>query len=602
MIHMSTPQQPINQPGHPAQSVQTTTQQVKPNAPTVSTPVQGSSVRPQQGPAQTVQTPVQPAAQAVPPKVDTPSASGDNTKPVEKPSVPHTDPEFKPVDVDPTDKVPPATEDLLIDLSAVIEEHRKNVAQRRADVRNLDKFPLDIPLDKIQDINRTRLQELARDRDLADDKMSDVASDYSSMERCLNYFSENLDMMARAISHIREPLNEVLKHTRGGVGDADATLSSRFKGKARVELSEVDSYMTMATMTGGMRRITLWNSGIHVTLRKIPLNVLNEYYKLINEKDYEYGKEFGGFYYNFADLAIKEYMIESLLPIAICTSNYAHWRNTDKLLQAISIQDFDTLVWGMACMLHPRGTSVNFTCGKPNCGHVHRIKSDLTKLRLLNTDLINDEMINHFRKSGPVTDEDLQRYKQALNLKKTLSFNINPEGDQDELWKFNLKQISLADHLDIGRDFNAELRRAVHVDNRTEVTDYTIYNLYRTFKPWLESVECTIHHDDGQDQTLVWNNTGTEESDKSMYLALDTISNEVDDFEKQMQDYIVDSRISHIAFYMPKCPKCGGVPSIGYHGYIPYDAMRNFFTLVLMKLLRRVSARNRTNSSPDTTE
>ena len=40
---------------------------------------------------------------------------------------------------------------------------------------------------------------------------------------------------------------------------------------------------------------------------------------------------------------------------------------------------------------------------------------------------------------------------------------------------------------------------------------------------------------------------------------------------------------------LTECPKCHKEPATGYQGFIPYDPMRAFFTLALMKLLQGAS-------------
>lgn len=538
---------------------------------------------------QNIQQPKQPVQQQAAPQTPPQTKATPETKMPISPNV-----EFKPTDVDPKDKVPPTPEEHAIDLDALIREHAENVESGRSTIKNAEHLSIAVPLSELDALEEAKAKDLAKDPAMIGEKLSDMLSLYTSLERAQQMFAHSFQQLVESLKHIQGDLTEKLKRSYGGVGDADATVSSKFRGKDRIELTDADAFMAMATMTGGMRRVTLWNSGFSITLRKLPLTLLNAYYQMANTTDYQYGKQFGAFYYLFADLLIKQHIIEYLIPAAICTSNYAHWRDPDKLLSAISLQDFPTILWAMGCMMHPNGANVHFVCGEPNCGHAEQVNSDLTKLRLLNTDLINDEMVAHFKQPGLYTDEMLQNYRKICNLNKPIELEYG-EGLGWRKWKFNLRQISLADHIDVGKDFNADLQRTCHIDRRAEVTDYTTYNLYRTYKPWIESLEMTYKHGETE-QTIVLNNSGTEETDKAVYLTLETIQQEAPEFDKMMQDYITDTAISHIAFYMPKCPACGAEPKVGYHGYIPYDAMRNFFTLALMKLLQGASARSRTTS------
>lgn len=499
--------------------------------------------------------------------------------------------EFK-ADKDPGDTTPPDQE--VVDVDAIIKEQAAAVNDGRIDVKNTDKMPLAMPLSDIIHLEEAKNRVLAADPNRAGEQMADMISPFSSMERAQRQLDNQFDLQVEALKKVPEPLKDHLKRSKGGVGDADASLSSRYKGLNRIELTDSDAFMTMATVTGGMRRVTLWNSGISVTLRKLPLSLLNNYYNAANHRDYDYGREFGAYYYHFADLAIKEHIIENLLPAAICSSSYAHWRDTDKLLAAISLQDFNTIVWAMCCMMHPSGASVHFACGEENCDHVEVVTSDLAKLRLLNTDLITEDMIDHFKNNRMVTDEALNAYRDKLkHLNKVVTVEYG-EGLEWRKWDLHLRQISLLDHVSIGRDFNSELQKNVRSTSNADVSEYTTYNISRSYKPWIESIEMTFHTEGG-DKTLVLKNSSTPNTDAALYLALETISQNAD-LDELMRDYIISTLISHIAFYMPECPSCHKPPAVGYNGYVPFDPMRNFFTLALMKLLQAFASRDSSNS------
>lgn len=499
--------------------------------------------------------------------------------------------EFKD-DKDPEDITPPDQDTL--DVDAVISEQAAAVNNGEIEVKNTEKMPLAMPLSTLDKLDAAKTRILTQDPNKAGEQMSDMVSPFSSMERSQRQLDNQFGLQTDALKMVPEPLKDHLKRSKGGVGDADASLSSRYKNQTRIELTDSDAFMTMATVTGGMRKVTLWNSGFSVTLRKLPLSLLNNYYNAANTRDYEYGREFGAFYYHFADLAIKEHIIENLLPAAICSSSYAHWRDTDKLLSAISVQDFPTIVWAMSCMMHPSGASVHFACGEENCDHVEVVTSDLTKLRLLNTDLITEDMVDHFKNNRLVTDEALQAYREKTkHLNKVITVEYGEDLDWRK-WDIHLRQISLADHVAIGRDFNAELQKNVRATNHNDVSEYTTYNISRSYKPWIEKIEMTFHTQEG-DKTLVLKNNGTPNTDSALYLALETISQNAD-LDELMKNYIISTMISHIVFYMPECPKCHKPPTVGYHGYVPFDPMRNFFTLALMKLLQAFASRASSNS------
>lgn len=452
-------------------------------------------------------------------------------------------------------------------------------------IKNTDKLKPSFALSEKQ-----KIQELIDKEELLLQKANayeDAITDLDSRIQILgsafeSSFTEAVEGMKRSFELIQKPL-ENLKRSLQGIGDASATIYDKYKDKDNVELKGNDAFLVMTALTGGMRRIALWNSGFYITLKSIPIALLNKFYREINGHDKEFGMQFGNFYYLFNDITIAAYVIEQLLPQVICGSTYTNWK-TNELLSAISYQDFHTILWAMGLMMHPEGVNINFVCGE--CGNVHTEHADIGKLKLINTSLINEDMIRHF-KSGKITNDKLKEYRKILNMDSSIELE-HTRGDSKRKWRINLQQCSLQDHLSVGRDYLADLQEQCYKNNATEIADYNLYNRFRAFKPWIKSIEF-IRFNGDQDQTFTFVNDGTEESDKSIYLALEEFRQYVGkEFEEKMKDYILSTKISHICYYLPACPKCGTEPKTGYHGYIPYDPLYAFFTLTLMKLLQDV--------------
>ena len=77
---------------------------------------------------------------------------------------------------------------------------------------------------------------------------------------------------------------------------------------------------------------------------------------------------------------------------------------------------------------------------------------------------------------------------------------------------------------------------------------------------------------------------------------LDEFQQNVDNFGDLIKDYILSTKITHIAFYYPECPDCHTVPATSYGGFIPYDPMNAFFSLGLTKLVRVASKQQQSNN------
>ena len=495
-----------------------------------------------------------------------------------------------------------------IDLDAIVREQMEAVDAGKMETVNSDKRGIDIPLSSSENINKYHQREIISNLDNISEVIRDLTSSVQVIGNSLSYFTANAKLLTEALERVakngdpenKDPkyLEKVLKPNCPGIVEGLANPFSNNRGKEQVIVEGTTGMAVMTALTGGMRRVILYNSGFHIVLRRLSLEQLNTFYREMAHDDYEYGKEFGMLYYLFADINIVRYIIENLLPIVIAGSNYVHWRDTDKLMQQISDQDLSVILWAMGLMMHPKGATVNFVCAEDDCGFIQSEHTDLAKLRLINQDLVNDAMLDHFRKPGLKTDAQLDEYRKATGFNRELTF-VSQDGEE-KTWIVQTKQASLFDKRAVGLDYIAELRKKCSLTDAAEVYQNILYNINRCFKPWIQSISLVTKDEAGKDVKFTTVNDGTEEQDKIIMMILDEFQITVPDFEKKMREYILDTKIQHICFYFPECPKCHKEPHSGYHGYVPYDPMHAFFTLALMKLLQGASIRERQNTEKNT--
>lgn len=451
---------------------------------------------------------------------------------------------------------------------------------------NEDKLTLSVSVSSAEDTLRLVEKEVNRPANEQAALARDFASDYTAITRAYP------DAVSQARDGNLESLKDVpfdkLARIVNGIGEQQATALSKWKGQDTLETTADNSkHVFSYLLTGGMKRIPLWNSGITVTLKPLTLEQIHHYHQEVNRTDYEYGRQFGAFYYMFNNLVIDELIIERLLPLAICGSSYVSWSNRDALLKAISFQDYPTLLWALAVMMYPNGVPISFVCAEEGCGNVVREQADLTKLRLQNTDLINEEMNNIFRLTRKVTDEDLIKYRTTMPINRERTLEYGEKGDPlYKKWVFTFKEPSLYEWRAAGRDFLAELRKAVDVSDSDQVTEYMIYNYLRAYKPWIDKITLTVYKDK-RPVTAVLHNDGAADNDTAVYDCLNELHiYHRAETEKLFHDYIQHSKISHLCFYFPRCPKCGKETSGAYNGYVPYDPERALFTLADLRLIQ----------------
>jgi hypothetical protein len=509
-------------------------------------------------------------------------------------------------DISTIDELKAARTDTKIDINTVLDEYKASIERDNTSrIRNVDKAPLAIPLtkeDTLPDLaERIITDAIVKSPANFADEMEDYSSDYRKVYSASEYYSSGNEMLKEALGKI-DDLTKLVNDIPG-VKEGVAGVGAKHinPDNPRKVYSGEEGYRIFATLTSGVRRVTLWNSGITLTLRNIPLRQLDKYLELANHTDYEYGKEYGAWYYLFSSLVLDRHIVEQILPTAIVSSNYKDWQDTDKLLSQISLQDYQIILWALICLMYPTGAPVSYICGNKDCGHIHTERVDLGKLRLNNTALINEAMIKHFS-SKSVDDKALEEYRKNCNLEEVITFEVSDSPDSVKRFKITLRQANLKDYLDVGRAYNAELTKQIDANNREAVLRYITYNQNRCYRPWIKSVECTAIIDGEEIFSPIIENDTTGNNDKTIDLILDEIQQNNVKFNKQIQDYIQKTKISHIAFFIDKCPKCGEKPVTSYEGYIPYDMSQAFFTLGRMKLLRISYLQNEQKDSNDTSK
>ena len=508
-------------------------------------------------------------------------------------------------DVSTVDEVKAALNDTSVDITSILEEYEASIKEdTKSRIRNIDKTPLSVPLTDADSLpplaEKVIAKVAAENRAGVADEIEDYASDYHAVYNASEYYSSGNEMLKNTLSKAdTDKLVNSIPNVKEGV--AGIGVKHIDPDNPRKVYSGEEGYRIFATITTGVRRVVLWNSGITLTLRNVNLRQLDNYLETVNHSDYEYGKEYGGWYYLFSSLVIDKHIVEQLLPGVIISSNYKDWQDTDKLLSQISLQDYQVILWALCCLMYPMGTDVAYVCGNKDCGHIHRERSDLSKLRLDNTALINEDMIKHLSERR-VDDKSLERYRQLCNLDDTIEFEISDSGEHSTKYKIYLKQATIKDYIDTGREYNAELAKQIDVTSREAVARYITYNQNRCYRPWIKSIECTVVVSGKEIATAIVENDGTGKNDATIGEILDSIQQNYPKFNKEIQDYIQRTKISHIAFFMDKCPKCGTKPVTSINGYIPYDMAQAFFILGRMKLLRISYQQNEQQDSNDTSK
>lgn len=334
-----------------------------------------------------------------------------------------------------------------------------------------------------------------------------------------------------------------------------------------VTVSGADAKITFAIMSGRLKRIPLYNSGFSIDVTESPLDMLNAWQNRAHDLTNAYGRQFGGLFYFFHDLMIKEACVDLILPL-ILNSTCRGFNRGDTLVRAIKLVDLKMILNGLAALLFPAGFTYTHICQNPSgkCTHHETLKIDINKFARYDFGKMSDYCIQHMHRVTDVTPELLSTYHQKLGF------------DGREIryknYGFTLKVPSLFDYLEYGRIYNGELLSKVFVDNPDAIFRAVSYSYYRLYAPYVAKV--TFYNDDG----TVCMST----SDQST-ITLNLLQIQAEDREeslmKAFEAFINATEIGYVSYPAVPCPVCKFVPGSGHHNV---DPMIAFFIQSAMKL------------------
>lgn len=379
-------------------------------------------------------------------------------------------------------------------------------------------------------------------------KLSAMAVDQEDLQQRLLHFNHHIQQLQNAVNAIAS--NNVGQHT-DILGDK--TLNMR-PSKDSGELRGMSAQQYILSKNHALRKIMLYNSGFTITLRAPTPNEMHQFLSQVREEKFTFGKEFGYIVQASMDVYIKKAVCE-LIQKCTMGANLVDYKKN--LLKAISIMDYDVILWAFITMMFPDGVSVRFPCANLDCtgSEGKSTTVDPKKLRINNWDLVPKAMAQFMADSSPKKMKQIREYQSAFNRNVTC-----------DRWNITLGVPSLHDVLKHGEDFISGMIRAVAKEDREHASDHIRANLSSIYMDWVVSAE-------DEDGVVI--------SGSDVQFLLDSYqSTSISrDFYKRVNQFIQESRVSHICFYLEKCPHCGlAVADWASSNYIAFDVQRNFFT------------------------
>ena len=328
---------------------------------------------------------------------------------------------------------------------------------------------------------------------------------------------------------------------------------------------------TAVMLTQGIKRVQLYNSGFNIDIRAPKLSELAEYWRESTSTQDEYGRLLGQLCYLPADIHYKRAAM-NLLEKLVVNSNLRDFSIQGVLRKAISFLDFDTVMWAISSLMFPKGLEVDYICHNGNCRYTEKSKISVNDMRYNDWSLLDADSILYTISNEKRSLEDLEEYRKSIK-NKNVTKKINDE------WSavFRIPTMYEIEESQLGH--LAELSQKIQLTSLRDAAMYIAVKYYGILATFTEKL---VYKSPKSGKVI---NIVSE----TLPSTLEALQGDADiDFAKTVNDFINDTKITHICFTFNKCPSCGGLPTSAIGHLIPCDVHRTFFTWMNRRLTERV--------------
>lgn len=340
----------------------------------------------------------------------------------------------------------------------------------------------------------------------------------------------------------------------------------------------------------------LWNSGFWITFKCPSEGTFLEMHALLTASKIRLGREHSGMLLSGND-AHNLKILTDLALSHIYTSTLSLESN-DEIRDFIDPADIDSLLWGFACTLYPKGFPYSRACSSDleKCQHVHRSRLRLDSLQFTDRAALSQKQLQHMsiRQPRQMTKQSVLDYQKELRAKKAVTIEI--ETTLGKMLSIALKSTNLAEYLESSFRWIDGIRtsaeRALEKDAKDDRRNEVISNFANSvalgqYSHFIESI--TVDGAPHTDKSTIEYHLKSLTTDPELYAAIVT----------EIRKFIHTSTISMIAIPVYHCTNCGSLqesvdPDHTYRDVIPIDMVQLFFDLralfVTRAQRRRVTA------------
>lgn len=337
-----------------------------------------------------------------------------------------------------------------------------------------------------------------------------------------------------------------------------APIPNKTKGK---RLSGKAAILTFMSGRGGVKKIYLPNSGINITIQAMTSADLYAMIQTIEHDTKEIGRMLGAHFWSLGATYLTAKFIE-LLPNFVVGSNYENWKNSKKLANVISYNDYPIILLALCSLQYPKGVDIPIYCAADGCEYESRVKVDLDELRITNNSVLSPAAITTLMESRTMSDAELKTYREEyLNIDFT---------DKVENFEYRYKVPSVGEFVNNAKNIIGEMSRLVKgkLDtDKSEVAGLLNTTLYKSLQIWVQEISMY----DGDELIGITD-------DKTVILnMLQTHASDAHPCYDNLHRFMTQSKASFIMTTLLKCPKCGAVPADAIDDYVAFDPMKLFF-------------------------
>ena len=356
------------------------------------------------------------------------------------------------------------------------------------------------------------------------------------------------------------------KLVRNGKTILGTPKANRASGTGEI-LVGADALAAFAIRDNWMKRIPLYNSGFSIDVTAASLSSLNNFFNKSHDTTNSYGRQFGGLFFYFHDLLIKEAVVDLMLP-QIINSTLRNARRNDTLIRNIKLVDLKLILNGLGALMFPDGFLFTHVCSNPTgtCTHHEERLIDINKFARYDFSKLPDECIQHMARQTDITPTLLEQYQAKLGF--------DGQEIRHSHYGFTMKMPSVGDYLDYGRIYNGELTKNIFTTSPDEIARAVLYSYYEIYTPFIAKL--TLYNDDGTADLAT-----TEQNVIAKLLLKLQAEDPKGQLIAKFDDYISRSEIAHISYPATPCPSCSYIPGSGYH---TVDPILTFFIQSLTKL------------------